>query len=211
MFETYATGQYSVAEISRMIRSWGLIGTRNKPIATSKVHDLLANPFYIGLFRFNGEVHEGRHPAMISADLFKRVQEVRRSRARQKVQPAKVGKPLLGLLKCQECGGAVTAEKQKGHHYYRCTKKVGPCGIDRYIREEQLGLRVREVICRLTISQEWGKGWDGLLDQWQNEERAKLGQLIDQQRARLAGIQTRLDRLLDLVIDGTIAKEEYAA
>ena len=32
-------------------------------------------------------------------------------------------KPLCGLLHCGECGRMITAEVQKGHTYYRCTKK----------------------------------------------------------------------------------------
>jgi len=77
MFETYATGQYTVTEIAAMIQDWGLVGVRDKPIAASKVHDILAKPFYVGVFRFNGEVYEGKHPALVSREVFDRVQKVR--------------------------------------------------------------------------------------------------------------------------------------
>ena len=50
-----------------MIQDWGLVGVRGKPIAASKVHDILANPFYVGVFRFNGEVCEGKHPPLVRA------------------------------------------------------------------------------------------------------------------------------------------------
>ena len=67
-----------------MIREWGLVGVRDKPIALSKVHDILANPFYIGLFRFKGEIYEGKHPPLITRELFKRVQDVRQRRGHKR-------------------------------------------------------------------------------------------------------------------------------
>ncbi|MHB8562677.1 MAG: recombinase zinc ribbon domain-containing protein [Acidiferrobacteraceae bacterium] len=42
--------------------------------------------------------------------------------------------PFLGLVRCGECGGAITAERQRGHHYYRCAKKLGPCHAALYPR-----------------------------------------------------------------------------
>ncbi len=62
MFETYATGDYSGADIRRMATEWGLVGVRGKPLSMSRVHAILANTFYIGIFKFSGEVYEGKHP-----------------------------------------------------------------------------------------------------------------------------------------------------
>ena len=39
---------------------------RGKPIAASKVHDILSNPFYVGEFRISGEVYKGKHPPLVS-------------------------------------------------------------------------------------------------------------------------------------------------
>ncbi len=49
MFETYATGDYSGADIRRMAEEWGLVGVRGKPLSMSRVHAILANTFYIGM------------------------------------------------------------------------------------------------------------------------------------------------------------------
>ena len=129
-FETYATGLYTAAELRRRITDWGLTSHSGKPIALSKVPVLLSNPFYIGLFRYKGEIHEGVHEAIVSKQVFDRVQEVMRERKRGKYRK-EARRPFRGLLTCAECGAAITSEKQKGHHYYRCMQKEGwgctPC------------------------------------------------------------------------------------
>ncbi|MFC1452658.1 recombinase family protein, partial [Verrucomicrobiota bacterium] len=51
MFEAYATGGYTFDELHELVVDWGLTSHREKPIARSMLPQLLANPFYIGLFR----------------------------------------------------------------------------------------------------------------------------------------------------------------
>ena len=109
------------------------VRTRNgKMLGRAFISNMLSNPFYYGHFRYGGEVHEGRHEAIISKKLFDDAHAVLKRRYKWSpfVQPVKP-KPFLGLLHCSTCGGAITAEIQKGHTYYRCTKKsratVGVC------------------------------------------------------------------------------------
>ena len=66
---------------------------------------------------------------------------------RAKTEP----KPYLGLLRCSTCGGAITAEIQKGHTYYRCTKKSRAtmwC-LQPYIREEALDAEISAFLNRI--------------------------------------------------------------
>ena len=45
--------------------------TRNgKLVGRTFVSNILSNPFYYGHFRYAGEVHEGKHEAIISKKLF---------------------------------------------------------------------------------------------------------------------------------------------
>lgn len=112
-----------------------------KPPVLASIKRLLMNPFYIGMFYFNGELYQGSHEPLISRELFERVQQVmaRHGHAHTK---RKHLFPFIGLLRCGECGCAITAELQKGHHYYRCSKKKRPCS-QRYLREEALAAQLR--------------------------------------------------------------------
>jgi len=209
MFETYATGDYSGADICRMLPEWGLVGVRDKPIALSKVHDILANPFYIGLFRFKGEIYEGTHPPLITRKLFKRVQDVRQRRG-YKRRPKKQPFPLRGLIRCHECGCMITAEKKKGHNYYHCGKRRGPCPT-KTIREEALAELLRESIRRVSIPDDWAEKMLAEVETWKRDEEAKQADLVAAQRIEFDEMQEKLDRLLDAYVDGILDKDEFAA
>ena len=208
-FETYATGLYTAAELRRRITDWGLTSHSGKPIALSKIPVMLANPFYMGLFRYKGEIHEGVHEAIVSKQLFDRVQEVMRDRKRGKYRK-EARRPFRGLLTCAECGAAITSEKQKGHHYYRCTGKKGPCSQNRYIREELLAEQLRVAVSRIAISDEWHAAMHEQIDLWREEALDESRATLDRLRKELAEADEKLERLLDLLVDGTLTRDEYA-
>jgi len=209
MFETYATGDYSGADMKRMVKEWGLVGVRDKPLSLSRVHSILANPFYIGIFRFSGEVYEGKHPPLITRELFKRVQAVRQRRGRRR-RPKKHPFPLRGLIQCHECGCMVTATKKKGHTYYHCGHRRGPCPT-KTMREEALAELLRESIRRASIPEDWADRMLAEVETWKRDEEAKQAEVVAGQKAELDQMQERLDRLLDAYIEGILDKDEFAA
>ena len=210
LFETYATGGVSYQAIVDMADRMGLITVRDHRFRKSWMHGLLSNPFYTGIFRLKGEAHEGAHEPLISRDLFDRVQAVlnKRSRARTKTRS---DDPcfFVGLMKCDECGSGITAQRQKGHHYYNCTRKRGPCEQRKYIREEPLAQEVHAALSRVALPTETADAVLAQVDKWQTEEVKRSGELATQHRARVGDLQTRLNRLLDVYLEGTIDKDEY--
>jgi len=208
VFETFATGHYTASELRRTFTEWGLTGHSGKPIALSKVPVLLSNPFYIGLFRYKGEIHEGVHQPIVSKQVFDRVQEVMRERKRGKYMK-EAGRPFRGLLTCAECGATITSEKQKGHHYYRCTGKMGPCSQKRYLREELLAEQLRAAVSRIAIPDEWHTAMHEQIDLWREEALDESRATLDRHRKELAEADEKLERLLDLLVEGTITRDEY--
>ena len=91
---------------------------------------ILSNPFYVGLFYYGGEIHEGSHPPIIEKSLFDKVQHILDERGHA-VPKVKKQFAYCGLFHCP-CGMMITAEKHIKHFkngnspeyvYYRCTKK----------------------------------------------------------------------------------------
>jgi len=138
----------------------GVLTSTGKLIGASCVSSILSNPIYYGHFLYKGEVHEGKHEAIISKKLFDAVETVlnrrwRYSPSENKDEP----KAFLGLLHCADCGMGVTCEVQKGHTYYRCTKKnkLKWCKQP-YVREEELDRQISDLLKRYSLRPDWAGG-----------------------------------------------------
>ena len=213
LFETYATGRHNFDQMTALAAEWGLLSHQEKPLGRSMIPQILSDRFYIGFFRWRGDEYEGKHAPLIPVDLFERVQRVLgdrgRGRYRTKVVPRELA--FMGLVRCGECGASVTAEQQKGHHYYRCTKKLGPCGLTGYIREEVLAGLMREQIRTVAISDEWAELMLAQIEVWRREGADRVATAAQRHRERLAEIEKKVKRLLDVFLDGTVTREDYAA
>lgn len=137
MFELAATGRYSLPEIRKQVRQEGLEYHSPKArLSKSHVSRILSNPFYTGSFLWSGALYRGKHAALISRDLFDRVQDALQNRRKPKYR--KHSFAYGGLLLCGKCGCMVTAEIKKGRYiYYHCTQSRNHCD-EIYYREEDL-------------------------------------------------------------------------
>ncbi|QNK83710.1 recombinase family protein [Nakamurella sp. PAMC28650] len=87
-WELYATGDYSLERLWEAMADLGLTTrpTRrwpSQPVSVSKLHRMLRDPYYTGLLVYKGATHPGRHEAIISQQLFDRVQEVMDARSQR--------------------------------------------------------------------------------------------------------------------------------
>ena len=209
LFEVFATGKYTPSEARHMAVEWGLIGHSGKPIALSKIPILLANPFYIGLFRYKGEIHEGTQEPIVSIELFEAVQKVLRRNGRGSYRKDRRF-PFRGLITCHVCGCSITADIQKGHNYYQCGKRRGPCQL-KCVREEALTASLRTSILLASCSEAHATSMLAEIDRLERGDTAKQCRTIDRKKQELADLSSRLERLLDVYLEGTITREEYAA
>jgi site-specific DNA recombinase len=62
MFEWYSSGQYSLAEITKMIRPEGMVFRKsNDPVPRATVLKILRSRIYTGDFDWNGKTYPGVH------------------------------------------------------------------------------------------------------------------------------------------------------
>ena len=131
MWRLMLTGTYTPSRIWEIAtQDWGLTSVKRKriggnPLALSATYRILANPFYAGVLQRDGKTYPGKHIPMISIDEFKHVQQLlgRPGRPRETRSFA-----YTGMIRCGECGLAVTAEKKINRHgshytYYHCSKR----------------------------------------------------------------------------------------
>ena len=56
-FEEYATGVYSLAELGRKAKEWGLRSRKGKKVSNQTLHGIIRNPFYYGMMYIKGGLH----------------------------------------------------------------------------------------------------------------------------------------------------------
>lgn len=107
-------GSYTPMEVFHKLNNEWCYRTRktrkqgDRPLAKSGFYKVLNDPFYYGLMvRREGEVM-GKHHPIITKDEFERIQVMLGSKGQPHL--AKYEFPYKGVLKCGECGAAITAE-----------------------------------------------------------------------------------------------------
>ena len=212
-FERYATGNETLDSLRHFFASRGVRTATGNLVGASCISSILSNPIYYGHFLYNREVHEGKHEAIISKKLFDAVDAVlnrrwRYSPSENKDEP----KAFLGLLHCADCGMGVTCEVQKGHTYYRCTKKnkLKWCKQP-YIREEELDRQISNLLKPYSLRADWADEMLTRVKEEKTRDSQSARLMAEQKRGGIEKINLRLQTLLDSFLDGVIDRETYVA
>ncbi len=207
-FELYSTGKYTLKQIAKILKDLGLRSYKGNVLSVSCVQRILKSTFYYGIFEFKGETYQGSHEPIITKKLFDKCQEVMENRGHIKTRKAEKTFPFRGLFTCGECGCAITAETQKGHNYYRCTKKKKVCS-QKYIREELLTEQIKSFLQKVSLSSQDTKKVLCEIDK--DEQKVKAGNSTNARslKSELAVVDTKLDKLLSAYLDEVISEEEY--
>ena len=207
-FELYTTGKYTLKQIAKILKDLGLRSYKGNILSVSCVQRLLKAPFYYGVFTFKGEMYQGSHQPIISKKLFDKCQEIMTARAHKMERKAEHFFPFRRFIHCGECGGAITAELQKGHNYYRCTKKKGSCS-QKYVREESLTEQFISFLQKVSLSSQDTKKVLAELEKDEQKAKEETTAFVQNLKEELANTETKLDKLLSAYLDEIISAEEY--
>jgi len=97
LFELYATGGYSLKDVTNLLYEQGFRTRGGFKVCKSKVHTILSNPFYYGIMVKDGKYYPGRHEPVISKELFDNAQNVLFGKTHSKKQ--KLFFPYRGFLR----------------------------------------------------------------------------------------------------------------
>jgi len=211
-FELYAQGNISLKNLRQKLYDEGYIYTQSHPkISTGQLGRMLANDSYIGFIRYRGKIYKGKHPLMVSKQLFMKAQKAFK----------KDGKPdtmcghnflYKGIMKCAECGCAITSEIKKGKWiYYHCTgNSQQPClQKKQYIKQEEIDLQIDKAIQRVVIDDKLADYINALLEENYKDMQVNTKDKHDYFVTEIKKLNTRKDKLLDIYMDGEIAKEVW--
>lgn len=209
-FELYVSKLHSTITVAEELQKQGFRSREGGRIVfKSIIHRILTNPIYCGMFGWKGQIHVGTHEPIISKKLFDQAQSVmERGKSTHRTDAWKMN--YRGFLVCGECGLRVTAEQQKGHVYYRCTKTFGAHKCSQpYVREEKLVELLGEELERYRIDDDV----ISLVVDASKESYARMGMDTKEKEAellaRLEGNKRRRDSLVEKFIDNAFPKEIY--
>ena len=121
VYELYAVG-HSVSEISR--RMDGCKTKHGDWAHTSTVGNVLDNPLYAGTIHFDGVEGPGRHTAIVSAELDKKV-KARRARLLRADAAGDSAYLLTSMIYCASCGARYFPNKRpNGRVVYSCHSRA---------------------------------------------------------------------------------------
>jgi DNA invertase Pin-like site-specific DNA recombinase len=205
-FSLYASGNYTLLTLVDELYRLGLRNRRGKRVTRTRLSIILNNEFYVGIIhiRKTGERHLGAHEPIVKKEVFDRVQNTLRGRTN--AVGYKHSFTYRRSLTCVHCSHRLTAERQKGHIYYRCQTRTCPKTC---LREELIDRSVDDALGRLRMAPDDLHELKSEFDHLEKEKAYTYDDQIQGARLRLAAIDDRRNHLTDAYIDRTISKEVF--
>jgi len=218
-FEKYIKGNMRLEDVSNFLAKSGVTTRTGKRISKTKASFILSNPFYIGLFKYGGEIHEGKHEPIISKKLFDETQEMLRQRGQPERKPQNEPQPYCGLISCASCGMMITGEhkfkRQKNgnvheYTYYRCTKKSKTIKCpESAVREKELDRQLSSLIQKVSLPKDWAEELLKMAEKDFNNSAPSLTASVKESGTKISVISQKLERLLTGYLDQIIDEQDY--
>lgn len=211
-FAKVSEGVYSVSSILNMLNKKGF------QCSLSHFHRLLRSLVYLGKTTLPSwkenkeEIVQGRHQAIVSEDLFYRVQEVLSGKIKTRVRknPNVELFSLKGFLFCPRCNTFLTASFSKGkcgkhYPYYHCKKGSCPSRYPlekintaflAFLRETKISSRVAELYHQV------------MRDIFKNHEKSKNQQKMQLEK-KIEDLQAKLLKAELTFMDGDIKADSF--
>ncbi len=207
LFQEYATGKYTVEEMVKRTKAFGLTNKNATPLTRNPIFRLLKETFYYGLITHKRGLFQGTHEPLINKALFDKVQFILHDKG------FKIANHNLyvfrTLLRCYVCNNKLKAmTPKKNLRYYLCRNSA--CGIktiSETVLEEQFLERLKE----LEFSTEEAEGFKKAVKVFRKTTEKSKAEQMQALDLELAAIESRITEMLNKYIDQKIDDETYAA
>jgi site-specific DNA recombinase len=224
VFELYATGDYPVARLEAAAADLGLMTRptarwpQAKPVSDSKLHQMLADPYYAGWVVVDGRLIKGRHEAIVSQELFDRVQEILTTRSKNGSRDRVLKHYLKGMLFCQRCHqdgrtSRLMYTEARGRNgalygYFLCrARQDGYCDLP-HLPAAAVEQAIERNYATLELPTDFLNLVEAEVTAVVTDQVSLTQQLHDTYRAQLAKLDAREGRLIDLAADGMLSRDK---
>lgn len=212
-FELAETGQFSLAKLKRELFNMGLRSTRaGRELGKEAMARVLRNPIYYGDFVWMGKTYRGAHIPLVDRTTFERVQGT--MGFVQKPKLTKRDFAFAGLLACEHCGCAITAEEKRKksgrtYVYYHCTNGRGACPNVTYIRQELIEEGFVRALRGIHLSREVVEWTQQALLESAKEEREFRETQIANFAARYKKLDSYISQAYEDKLEGTLEPDRW--
>ena len=210
IFAEYATGTYSLAELARNSREWGLQSKNGNKVGTQQLHNMIQNPFYYGVMKVKDKLYPHIYEPLITKAIYDICQDVRTNRGRTKaVKETKHPYIFRGLIKCGVSGRKVTCDLKKGKYVYLIVRDPENPKKKLWIKERDVIEQVEAALASIQVPKAYLPDIKEHINKTHESEKAYHIQSIKQLNDEMEQINVKTDTMTDLLISGTITKDVY--
>ena len=175
----------------------------------STLEKVLKNEFYVGVINRKGKSYDHKYTWILERATWDKVQDLKDGRNKKKFKYAGLDAfHYRGVLRCDDCGCAITNERHKGHHYYHCTQYHGKHGAE-WLREELITEQFADLFDRFKIPEDVVSEILTNLKQTHESKNEFYHQQYKKLTTDSEKYESRIEKLYDDYADGCITKSEY--
>lgn len=222
IFRLYLQEGLGIRLIARRLNEEGVRTRRGGNWSMVSIRDILRNRAYLGTYSRFGVRVPGSHPALISPDDFRKIQE--RLAARRTSYSPRHASPFLlsGLVYCGYCSNKMIGvsrhqswqrQRKEGrgeanYRYYQCESRTNQSLCDYHTRRaESLHAEVREALSRIdpaaSLALPQAGDEQAVLAEWGLEARRL--------RSRARQLDRRLEDYMNAAVHGRVTRERMRA
>ncbi len=210
IYEWYASGNYSVKEVTRQAKECGLVAKKSKaPLPQATVHKILRNRLYCGEFDWNGQIHKGSHQPIITKELWLHVQDLLEHKLGNRRKVAKHNFAFSGFIRCDTCGQCLIGDIKKHKYiYYRC----GGCKntVQKpYVKESVIEEQFNRVLQTLKFDDDVLQWVSNALKESNQDKQKHHEEAISRLQAQYNKLTARINTMYIDKLDGKISSEFF--
>lgn len=218
IFEEYATGAYTISEMAKKSREWGLRSRKGYPITKGFLHRVIQNPFYYGEMKVKGQLWKHRYEPLISREVFNKCEAVRMGWNKKPFQYRSREFLFRGMVTCAVTGRLVSPDSKTKTYAngtsctwaYLRTWNPADIGKTIWVRESEVIEKIEKVLKGLKIKDpQLLQHATDYLRNTNNDMRQEHNRQVGVLKQEHTKIRNKLDSFMDLVADGVISREDY--
>jgi DNA invertase Pin-like site-specific DNA recombinase len=214
IFRLYLQEGLGIRLIARRLNGEGLKTRRGGNWSMVSIRDILRNRAYLGTYARFGVRVPGNHPALVSADDFRLVQDRLNARRTTSQQRTTTRFLLSGMAYCGSCGNKLIGVSRKqswtrkdgervenSYRYYQCESRTNQSICDYHTRRAgELEAAVRRRITETLGAADLPAADEAVVLAEEEHERDRL-------RSRMRSIDRRIERYVEAAVKGRVTKD----